>query len=212
MYSMRYVMIIMMMLHPTFPADEFNGLRQRRIVDSRMRLSRPQTIARDTAQGILFNGHPAGAPAPPPESLAALTPESLASWHRERYTPAKTVVSCIGRVRPSAFVAQIEKLLGGWKAAEANVTLPPNPPPATARRILLIDRPGAAQTELVAGGLLFDRRDPDFFPFTVTNIVLVGSPNSRLYRILRNEKGYAFNVIGTYATPRFPGFWEIRAG
>jgi len=200
------------LLHPTFPADEFNGLRQRKIVDSRMRLSRPQTIASDTAQGILFNGHPAGAPAPPPQALAALTPESLAAWHRERYTPAKTVVSCIGRIKQASFVALIEKLLGTWKAPSVNAPMPPNPQPQTARRVVIVDRPGAAQTELAIGNLIFDRRDPDIFPFSVVNTLFGGGTSSRLYRILRAEKGYVFIVTSAWTATRFPGFFQVRAG
>jgi hypothetical protein len=78
-----------LVLHPTFPADEFSGLKQRRLVDARLRLTRPATIAYDTGQRLLFRGHPAGMPAPAPEALAALTPEMLAAWDRERYTPGE---------------------------------------------------------------------------------------------------------------------------
>jgi zinc protease len=203
------------LLHPTFPADEFNAIRQRRLVDARMRLTRPATLAYDTAQRILYGSHPAAVAAPPPEALASLTPEVLAAWHRERYTPGKTVVACIGRVKPAAFVSQMEKLLGGWKSPDVNVTLPPNPQPQTARRIVLVDRPGAAQTELVIGNLTFDRRDPDFFPFTVANWIFGGNGvnvTSRLLRILRSEKGYVFTVTSALIATRFTGAFQVRAG
>jgi zinc protease len=135
----------------------------------------------------------------------------LAASHRERYTPGNLVVSCIGRVRPAAFASHIEKRLGSWKAPDVNATLPPNPQPATARRIVLIDRPGAAQTELAIGGLLFDRRDPDWFPMLVMNSVFGGGINSRLVRILRYEKGYVFSVQSIATASRFPGVWQVRA-
>ncbi|HTP36622.1 MAG TPA: pitrilysin family protein [Candidatus Acidoferrales bacterium] len=199
-------------LHPSFPADEFTSLRQRLIAGSRLRLTRPAAIASGTAQRLILGPHPASVDSVSPEGLAALTPEMLGAWHRERYTPAKMVVSCIGRVRPAAFSSQMEKLIGGWRAPEANVTLPPNPQPATARRIALVDRPGAQQTELVIGGLLFDRRDPDLFPMSVMDMVLGATSGSRLFRILRNEKRYVFNVQSVWAATRFPGFWQVRAG
>jgi zinc protease len=136
----------------------------------------------------------------------------LGAWHRERYTPGKTTVACIGRVRPAAFASHLEKLLGSWKAADVNAVLPPNPQPASARRVILIDRPGALQTELVIGNLLFDRRDPDWFPMTVMNTVVGAGGGSRLFRILRNEKGYASTVASFYSASRFPGVWQVRAG
>jgi len=199
------------LLRPAFPADEFNTLKQRWRVRGRLRLTQPSNLADDALQRLIYESHPAAVTFPSVESLTTVTPEMLAQWHRERYTPAKTIVLCIGRVRTSSFVSQMEKLLGGWKAAEANSPPPPPPLPASARRIVLIDRPGAAQTELAIGGLLMERRDPDFIAMGVLNGVLGGTIGSRLYRILRDEKGYSFNPGSVYSAYRFPGFWRAKA-
>jgi zinc protease len=201
-----------LVLRPSFPADEFTGVRERMLVLARLRLTRPAQIAQDAAYRITFGSHPAALATPPPESLATITPEMLGSWYRERYTPGRVTVACIGRVRPSALVSHLEKLLGSWKALDANVAMPPNPQPASARRVILIDRPGSAQTEIVIGNLLFDRRDPDWFPMTVMNTVFGAGGGSRLFRILRNEKKYVFNVASFYSASRFPGVWQVRAG
>jgi len=198
-------------LHPSFPADEFSGVRQRWQVRSRLRLTQASNLADDTLQRLIYGSHPAAVTFPGGESLATVTPEMLAQWHRERYTPAKTIVLCIGRVRTSDFISRMEKLLGSWKAAEANPTPPPPPQPASARRIVLIDRPGAAQSELAIGGLLMERRDPDFIAMTVLNAVLGGTMSSRLVRILRDEKGFAFNPGSIFSAYRFPGFWRVKA-
>jgi zinc protease len=199
------------MLHPSFPADEFSALKQRWRVRSRLRMTQPSNLADDTFQRLIYGSHPAAVAFPSAESLATVTPEMLADWHRERYTPAKTIVLCIGRVRASSFVSRMEKLLGGWKAAEAHPSPPLPPQPASARRIVLIDRPGAPQTELAIGGLLMERRDPDFIAMAVLNGVLGGNVGSRLFRILREEKGYAFNPASVYSAYRFAGFWRVKA-
>jgi len=197
-----------LVLHPTFPADEFSGVRQRMLVLARLRVTRPVNVAQDTATSS------PSVRIRPRERLRRPNrwPRSRPKCsRRERYTPGNLVVSCIGRVRPAAFASHIEKRLGSWKAPDVNATLPPNPQPATARRIVLIDRPGAAQTELAIGGLLFDRRDPDWFPMLVMNSVFGGGINSRLVRILRYEKGYVFSVQSIATASRFPGVWQVRA-
>jgi zinc protease len=199
-------------IHPSFPADEFNALRQRWAARNRVRGTLPSNLADDALLPLIYGSHPAALPFPPGAALATLTPEMLAAWHRERYTPAKMVVLCIGRVRTSAFADRMEKLLGGWKPAEANSAPPPPPLPASTRRIVLIDRPGAAQTELAIGGLLMERRDPDFIPMAVLNGVLGGTVSSRLFRILRDQKGYTYNAGSTYGAFRYPGFWRVKAG
>jgi zinc protease len=121
-------------------------------------------------------------------------------------------VSCIGRIKPASFVGLVENLLGAWKAPSVNAPMPANPQPQTARRIVIVDRPGAAQTELIIGNVIFDRRDPDIFPFSVANTLFGGGTGSRLFRILRAEKGYVFTVTSVWTATRFPGFFQVRAG
>jgi zinc protease len=198
-------------LHPAFPADDFSSLRQRRMLAIRRNLAQAGYLVQSALLRLVYSMHPAARINPPLEALAALTPEMLAAWHRERYAPANTVVSCIGRLRPSSFVARAEQLLGGWKTPEPKIELPPAPLPASSRRVVLIDRPGSAQTELAIGGLLFDRRDPDFFAMSVLNSLLGGGPSSRLFQILRSEKGYAYNVGSNFNSLRYPGAWSVSA-
>ena len=47
---------------------------------------------------------------------------------------------------------------------------------------------------------------------TVLNHALGGSSSSRLFRELRDEKGYAYNAQSLVSAYRFPGFWRLRAG
>ncbi len=194
---------------PTFPADDFQNRRQRWVAG--LQMQRTGSRADQRLQQLVYGKHPAAVTFPTAAELASLTPEMLAAWHRERYTPSNTVIGCIGRVRSSDFRDRVEKLLGSWSGPSVQSALPPPPEPLTARRIVLIDRPEARQTEVAIGGLLFDRRDPDFFPFTLLNGVLGNGFGSRFQRILRREKGYAFSAFSNFVTGRYPGMWRGRA-
>jgi zinc protease len=196
---------------PQFPPDEFNIMRQRLISQLRVRHARPESIADDACQRATYGSHPAGRGYPTATELAALTTEQVSAWYRERYSSAGTVVTVIGRIRPAKAVSLLEELVGGWKKPEPAITLPPAPQPSTQRRVILIDRPGAAQTELALGGLTFDRRDPDYYSFTLANQILGGSGNSRLFRILRGQKGYAFAAGSSTTSLRYAGNWRVRA-
>jgi predicted Zn-dependent peptidase len=211
-WSEWFELLCSLMLKPTFPADDLAQARQRWLVGVRARGLQASSQADDALTRLLFGNHPAAVSSPDATSLAALTPETLAAWHRERYTPSNTVLLAIGRVGGGAFRSRAEKLLGSWKGPEVKPTLPPNPQPAASRRIVLIDRPGAAQTELALGGLLFDRRDPDFFAVQIANAILGGGTGAWLYQSLREEKGYAYSAFSQVNTPRFTGFWRARAG
>ena len=194
---------------PTFPADDFQNLRQRWVAG--LGMQRPGALADQRLLQLVYGKHPAAVTFPTTAELASLTPEMLAAWHRERYMPANTVIGCVGRVRSSEFRDRVERILGSWSGPNVQPALPPPPEPLTARRIVLIDRPGARQTEIAIGGLLFDRRDADLFPFILLNGVLGNGFGSRFQRILRREKGYAFSAYSNYFSGRYPGMWRGRA-
>jgi zinc protease len=200
------------LMRPTFPADDFNILRQRLVVGLRLRRAQASSLAEDLTNRMIFGTHPAGVSYPAPEALAGLKHDMVTTWYRERYAPATTVVSVIGRVRGSSVKSRVEELFGGWKTPAPKITLPPPPQPATQRRIFVIDRPGANQTQISIGGLLFDRRDDGFFPMSILNSVLGSGASSRLFRIMRSEKGYAYDIVSGFGASRFPGYWRVRAG
>lgn len=200
------------LMRPTLPADEFTILRQRIAVGLRLRRATPSNLVDDLSSRMIFGSHPAAVQYPPPEAVAALKPEMVTAWYRERYAPANAVISVIGRVRASKVASRLEELFGGWKTPAPQITLPPPPAPLTERKIVILDRPGANQTQISIGGLLFDRRDPDYFPMSILNPVLGSGGSSRLFRIMRGEKRYAFDIVSSFAASRFPGYWRVRAG
>jgi zinc protease len=103
-----------------------------------------------------------------------------------------------------------EKLFGSWKAAESKVELPPEPQRDGKRRILLINRPGAPQSEVFIGGLLFERRHQDYFPMVVLNALLGSGNISRLDFALQQAKVRVLDVISEIGTARFTGYWRVR--
>ncbi|MGG7613527.1 M16 family metallopeptidase, partial [Streptomyces sp. ZG43] len=74
----------------------------------------------------------------------------------------------------------------------------PNPvPPVTADdtgRVVIVDRPGAVQTQLLIGRVGPDRHDRVWPAQVLGTYSLGGTLTSRLDRVLREEKGYTYGV------------------
>jgi zinc protease len=198
-----------MVRNPAFSADEFQQLRERS--EAALRLQRPADVAEQRLLHLIYGKHPAGNSPYSAEALASFTPEILAAWHRERYTPFNTVILCIGKVRPSELRAKTENLLGDWRGSNVAPPLPPAPEPPASRNIVLMDRPGATQTLILIGALVIDRRSHDYFPMLLLNQVLGTGMSSRFIRILRREKRYAFAAGSGFSAGRFAGIWRARA-
>jgi len=177
-----------MLIEPAFPGDEFTGWRARQMVSARLSGARPASVAADRLTALCYGTHPRGFGDPSPPELEALTPEMLADWHRQRYTPRNTVISVIGRARTADVASLSGKLFGDWKTPESTFQLPPEPQPVGTRRIVLVDRPGAPQTEVAIGGLLFERRSPDFFPMEVLNTLLGGATSPAWISLLNKRR------------------------
>src|SRR5260370_33838076 len=99
----EYGLVVMAALFwpPSFPADEFNILRQRLVVGLRLRRSNATNLVDDIIDQMIYGSHPAANPVPAPEALAGLKSEMTTAWYRGRYAPASTVVSVAGRLRPA---------------------------------------------------------------------------------------------------------------
>jgi predicted Zn-dependent peptidase len=63
------------------------------------------------------------------------------------------------------------------------------------------------QTYIVVGTQAIKRTDPDFYAMTVMNKVIGGGPTGRLFRHLREEKGYTYGAGSNLVSPRWSGVW-----
>ena len=84
--------------------------------------------------------------------------------------------------------------LGGWTGDPAE---PLPTPPVTADdtgRVVIVDRPGAVQTQLLIGRTGPDRHDRGWPALVLGTYCLGGTLTSRLDRVLREEKGYTYGV------------------
>jgi zinc protease len=197
-------------LNPSFPADELNRLKQRMKASLKQQRANPSFLASERFNLAVYGAHPGAVIAATNESIDAITPEMLVKWHQERFTPQNTILGITGDVKPAEVLRKLETALGTWKQTGLKEVLPPNPKPATAKKVLLVDRPGSVQTTVVLGNIAIDRRDPDYIALNVANHILGGGTAARLFLNLREEKGYTYGVYSSFTALKYPGPW--RAG
>src|SRR5262249_11436244 len=85
------------------------------------------------------------------------------------------------------------------------------PRPAERPRVLVLDRPGAAQAAVRVGHVGLHRLDPDFTDALVLNHVLGGQFTSRLNARLREEKGFTHGVRSQFDGGRGAGPFAVSA-
>jgi zinc protease len=198
------------LLNPNFPANELNVAKQRTKAQLRSQRANPTFLSSETFSRAVYGSHPASVVSATNQSVDAMTPEMLAKWHQDRYTPQNAILGITGDVKAAELVPKLDRLLAAWKKTDLKEVMPPNPKAAVAKRVFLVDRPNSVQTTVVLGNIAIDRRDPDYIPLTVANHILGGGPSARLFLNLREEKGYTYGVYSRFTAVKYPGPW--RAG
>src|SRR6185295_5698792 len=74
-------------------------------------------------------------------------------------------------------------------------------------KVYLIARPNSVQTTLLVGTQSMARTDPDYPALQVVNRVL-GGTMGRLFRHLREEKGYTYGIGSGFSATQYRGAWS----
>jgi predicted Zn-dependent peptidase len=100
-------------------------------------------------------------------------------------------------------VAKLDKVLAGWKGGPVEHVTLPFPAPAAEKKVYLVPRPNSVQTLLLVANHAIDRKSPDYITCQVMNRILGAGPSSRLFRIIREEKGYTYGISSNFAASRY---------
>ena len=138
--------------------------------------------------------------------------EDLRHFHAQHYVPSNAALIVTGDVTTASTMARLEAAFGAWKGAPAPQTAVPPAPQLTTRQIYLIDKPGAAQSQIRIGWVGVPRSTPDYFALRVLNTILGGSFTSRLNQNLREEHGYAYGASSSFEMRRAAGPFYAAAG
>lgn len=201
---------------PTFPAAELERLRKERLTRLLQARDDPAAIVDLAFPRLVFGaahryGSPAGGGA---AEVKTFTVDDLRAFHTAHYRPEHATLLVVGDVTPATVMPLLERSFGGWTGSGAKGANPPIPvaPQLTARQIYLIDKPGAAQSQIRIGWVGVPRSTPDYATLQVLNTILGGSFTSRLNTNLRETHGYSYGAFSSFEERISPGAFSARAG
>ena len=180
--------------HPAFAADEIERQRQQSLSGMRVSYEDPEFLANVVFDRLVYGQHPYGRPQNgSPETLTALTRDDLVAFHRRWFGANNAILAIVGDVTAEEAFAGAERAFGKWSQINVQVAKPADPPPP-ARRVVVIDKPGAVQTEIRVGNIGIPRKSDDFMALDLAAKVLGGEGANRLHRVLRSERGLTYGA------------------
>jgi predicted Zn-dependent peptidase len=198
---------------PTFPTEELERTRTSVLNELNFNLSQPATMAGAAIDRLVYGAHPYGNfSTGTPQTLAAITQQDLVKFHDTYFAPNVATLFLVGDITPAQALAKATVAFGGW--AKKDVPSPPASPAKAAvptkPQITVIDRPGAAQTEIRIGTLTTGYNDPHRILGSVGTAVLgLGQFEGRLTREIRVKRGLTYGAESFFDRHREAGEFEI---
>jgi zinc protease len=180
--------------NPAFATDEIDRQKEQTISALQVSSNDPDYVASVLLERLVYGFHPYGLPnSGTPETLASITRADLQEFHRRYFVPNNMILAIVGDVTSDEAFAAAERALGQWPRAEIPPVSVVDPPPPT-RRIIVVDKPDAVQTEIRVGQLAIPRKHDDYMAFDLASKILGGEGANRLHRVLRSERGLTYGA------------------
>jgi predicted Zn-dependent peptidase len=200
-------------LRPTFPSAELERLRAERLTDLVQLRDRGPAIADRVFPAAVFGAEsPYGRPLTGTEATTrAITRADVQGFYDRYFRPNNAVLIVVGDVQADDVARRVGALFGAWEQRPVPAVSAAAAAAATATHVILVDKPGAAQSSVRIGGVGVARSTRDFFPLLVMNTALGGSFTSRLNQNLRETHGYTYGAGSSFSMRRTPGPFTARA-
>jgi predicted Zn-dependent peptidase len=194
-------------LRPSFPANEFDRIKQTRLTELLQLRDQGPAIANIAYPAIVYGGsHPYGARLlGTEETVKGLSVADLQSFYASNFRPNNSTLIVVGDVTPAQIEQKVNQYFGSWQRGNVTPVTYSEPPKAGPTTIYLIDKPGAAQSSFRIATVGVPRSTRDYFALTVMNTILGGSFTSRLNNNLRETKGYTYGARSQFDMRRSAG-------
>lgn len=196
--------------NPAFRQEELDRQRMQALSGLRVSYQDPDYVAGLVFGRLVYGFHPYGMPnTGTPESLASITRDDLVAFHRKWFLPNNAILGIVGDITPQEAFAAAERAFGDWPRGELPAHEPMAPPEPT-RRVVVVNKPDAVQTELRVGHLGLPRRHPDYLAFDLATKILGGEGGNRLQWVLRSERGLTYSASADIQALRDSGSFRAE--
>jgi predicted Zn-dependent peptidase len=200
-----------MFFHSRFELGEFEKERGVILEELAMCVDQPQQYVLELLNEVCWPGHPLGRNITGSEqTLKALTRDQVVAFRREHYVGGNTLITVAGRFdypRVLAAMARFARSLRPGRRAD----FVPVPDHQERPRLKLRTR-ATEQTQLALGIRTCSRHDERRFALRLLNCLLGENMSSRLFQVIREDRGLAYSIGSSLGVFDDTGTLTISAG
>ncbi len=180
--------------NPGFAPEEIERQRQQALSTLRVNFDSPEFVADAVFDRLVYGFNPYGLPQNgTAQSLAAITRDEIVAYHDTYFVPNNAILAVVGDLTANDALDLVQKVFGDWQR-KVLPALPFVAPPDPTRRVIVVNKPGAVQTEVRAGHIGIKRSHQDYMALNMTLRLLGGEGANRLHQVLRTERGLTYGA------------------
>jgi zinc protease len=192
---------------PSFPPREIERLRNERHSELLQQRAEPRGLADEMFTRFLYG--PGSRYAEPEggneHSILSITRDDIAAFHADRYRPSATTLIIVGDITTSDASRMVEANFGAWSGTAVRSPLVVDRASSSVRRVHVVAKEDAPQSEVRVGHVGVPRSHPDYFCVVIMNAILGGLFSSRINLNLREVHAYTYGAYSHYDWRRGAG-------
>jgi zinc protease len=190
--------------HPKFADEELARYKARTSAALDEQRGDPSFLAQERYSKAMYGDHPASSTGLTKEALGKITRDQLVAFHRDNYVPDHVIIGVAGDITLNEARTKFEAALKTWTKTGKPRPGVVDPADPGASKVSVVNRAGSVQTSYIIGEQAINRTHADYDAVQVMNTVFGGS-NGRLFRELREVKGYTYGVYSQLHALRYRG-------
>lgn len=198
---------------PVFPGREVERLVSQRLDAIRQQLARADQRIGIVQRELMVDGHRCALPnGGTLDTVAAIDRDQAASFHADHALSGPATLVVAGDLSGIDVVEVARRRLAHFVDVDREPHAPTPLPVRGGPRVVVVDKPGAVQTQLLLARPGPDRHADDWSAARVATYVLGGTLTSRLDMVLREDKGYTYGIRSRLGTYRRGGIAQLANG
>jgi len=201
------------LLQPKFDPADFARVQAQMLQTIRRSKDQAAVIADVAYQMVLFGGDNSFSylNIGTEETMANLTLEDVRRFYAVNYAPQIGSIIAVSDIQPEELMGKLS-VFEDWQGVVAPTPELHEFPDTGEAKIYLVDKPGAAQSEIRIGkrSMTYDATG-EYYRSTLMNFALGGAFNSRINLNLREDKGYTYGARSGFGGNKEYGFFTASA-
>jgi len=198
--------------NPSFPEDEFDKLQTQTKSGITASKDSPDFIASNVSRVMVYGqDHPYGE-VESEETIENITAEKCRAYYTTYFKPNIATLVVVGDVSMAKVKRNVKKYFGDWEPEEMEEPSFPKPQPPASTQVDFVDKKGAVQSVVnITYPVYLKPGDDDFIAANVMNSILGGGSNGRLFKNIREDKGYTYGAYASLSTDEEVGRFNASA-